>query len=233
MMQLTGQEWAALTLNPGRGQHRKYLPYAFTERGVGMLSSLVNSNRGRSVVSSPRYDHHVRIYLGTHSLICLTNCYVHSSELDSVYMQKRSPVIVDSYSAAQAAKVAGLSLHMIDYLCRNGIVEPSSGALRGRGRMRQYQYTDIVLLKVVAKLLNTGISVLRCKKSLAALRRRYPRTSGLLRKKYLVTDGDEVFLQNNGVLERIASGQMSFAFVLDLAPIRSHVSTNLEIRRTG
>ena len=43
MIQLTTAEWAALrsqivTLEPGRGQHRKYLPYAFTERGVAMLS---------------------------------------------------------------------------------------------------------------------------------------------------------------------------------------------------
>ena len=35
MIQLTAAEWAALrsrivTLKPGRGQHRKYLPYAFT-----------------------------------------------------------------------------------------------------------------------------------------------------------------------------------------------------------
>ncbi|HNX98027.1 MAG TPA: ORF6N domain-containing protein, partial [Candidatus Aminicenantes bacterium] len=28
----------SVTLNPGRGQHRKYLPYAFTEQGVAMLS---------------------------------------------------------------------------------------------------------------------------------------------------------------------------------------------------
>ncbi|MDO8413724.1 MAG: ORF6N domain-containing protein [Gallionellaceae bacterium] len=37
MFQLTEEEWAALrsqfaTLKPGRGQHRKYLPYAFTEQ---------------------------------------------------------------------------------------------------------------------------------------------------------------------------------------------------------
>ena len=39
MFQLTGEEWAALrsqiaTLKTGRGQHRKYLPYAFTEHGA-------------------------------------------------------------------------------------------------------------------------------------------------------------------------------------------------------
>lgn len=50
MIQLTAAEWAVLrsrivTLEAGRGQHRKYLPYAFTEQGVAMLSSVLNSDR--------------------------------------------------------------------------------------------------------------------------------------------------------------------------------------------
>jgi ORF6N domain len=54
MIQLTAAEWAALrlrtvTLEPGRGQHRKYLPYAFTEQGVAMLSSVLNSDRAIAV----------------------------------------------------------------------------------------------------------------------------------------------------------------------------------------
>src|SRR5262249_34160001 len=50
MIQLTAPEWAALrsqfvTLKSGRGQHRKYRPYAFTEQGVAMLSSVLRSPR--------------------------------------------------------------------------------------------------------------------------------------------------------------------------------------------
>lgn len=48
MFTLTNQEVALLrsqivTLKKKRGQHRKYLPYAFTEQGVAMLSSVLNS----------------------------------------------------------------------------------------------------------------------------------------------------------------------------------------------
>jgi len=54
MIQLTAAEWAALrsqivTLKRGRGQHRKYLPYAFTEQGVAMLSSVLKSARAIAV----------------------------------------------------------------------------------------------------------------------------------------------------------------------------------------
>jgi hypothetical protein len=34
---------------PGRGEHRKYLPYAFTEQGVAMLSSVLRSPRAVQV----------------------------------------------------------------------------------------------------------------------------------------------------------------------------------------
>ena len=35
----------SVILKTGRGRHRKYLPYAFTEQGVAMLSSVLNSSR--------------------------------------------------------------------------------------------------------------------------------------------------------------------------------------------
>ena len=55
MFQLTKDEAESLriqfgTLKPvGRGQHRKYLPYVFTEQGVAMLSSVLNSKRAIEV----------------------------------------------------------------------------------------------------------------------------------------------------------------------------------------
>lgn len=50
MIQLTESEWEILrsqivTLRLGHGQHRKYLPYVFTEQGVAMLSGVLNSPR--------------------------------------------------------------------------------------------------------------------------------------------------------------------------------------------
>ncbi len=54
MFQLTRHEADSLrsqiaTLKTGRGQHRKYLSYAFTEQGVAMLSSVLNSERAIDV----------------------------------------------------------------------------------------------------------------------------------------------------------------------------------------
>ncbi len=54
MLQLNREEVDSLrsqivTLKKGRGQHSKYLPYAFTEQGVAMLSSVLRSRRAIQV----------------------------------------------------------------------------------------------------------------------------------------------------------------------------------------
>lgn len=49
MFQLTKEEWESLRfqigiLKRGRGEHSKYLPFAFTEQGLAMLSGILNSD---------------------------------------------------------------------------------------------------------------------------------------------------------------------------------------------
>lgn len=72
MFQLTKNEFSALrsqivTLK-GRGKHPKYLPYAFTEQGVAMLSSVLNSKRAIMVnIQIMRAFTKLREMLATHA----------------------------------------------------------------------------------------------------------------------------------------------------------------------
>ena len=54
MFELTAEEYKSLrsqivTLEKGKGRHTKYLPFAFTEQGVAMLSSVLNSYKAIQV----------------------------------------------------------------------------------------------------------------------------------------------------------------------------------------
>ena len=54
MFRLNGEQWRSLrsqfaTLEPGRGRHRKYLPWAFTEHGAIMAATVLNSSRATEV----------------------------------------------------------------------------------------------------------------------------------------------------------------------------------------
>jgi len=72
MFQLTKEEYDSLRsqiviLKPGRGKHRKYLPYVFTEQGVAMLSSVLKSERAIQVnIAIMRAFVRLREMLSTH-----------------------------------------------------------------------------------------------------------------------------------------------------------------------
>ena len=72
MFQLKADEYESLrsqivTLKQGRGRHRKYLPNVFTEQGVAMLSSVLNSEQAIQVnIAIMRVFVHLRKTLLTH-----------------------------------------------------------------------------------------------------------------------------------------------------------------------
>ena len=133
------------------------------------------------------------------------------------------------FEIGYAAKLSGLTVSMVDYLCRTKIVIPSTNE-RGRGRKRLYTFAEVVVLKAVSKLLKAGVDVCKLGKALKALRKYHPEiTPDTLPNMYLVTDGEEVyFRQKDNVLECLATGQMSFAFVIEIESIRKEILSHEE-----
>lgn len=129
---------------------------------------------------------------------------------------------INAFSVAQTEKLAGLSRTMLDYLCRSGILQPSAKPCRGRGHRRMYSFSDLILLRVIARLLTSGISVLKLRKSFAALRKRHPEfATKRMNGAVLVTDGVRIYLrQGTQVLEDLMGGQLGFAFVIELERVR-------------
>lgn len=137
-----------------------------------------------------------------------------------------------------------MSLDMLNYLCREKIVEPGGVGKRGRGRRRAFAFGDIVLLKAIAKLLDGGVSVLRLKRAFASLRKYHPEfkqkgASG----GFLVTDGRDIYLrEQDGVVELLVRRQLEFVFVVEIdslwrdatafASAKSHKVVRSEVRKT-
>jgi len=133
------------------------------------------------------------------------------------------------FSTKEVKKYAGFeSKHMVDYLYRTGIVIPT-GKLRvgaGRGRARRYTLGDVVLLRAINRLLESGLPVSRLKKAIETARKNFrnmrPET---IIKKYLITDGRDVFFDDDAeTLTNLSKGgQMAFAFLIDVAQAKDDV----------
>jgi hypothetical protein len=64
------------------------------------------------------------------------------------------------YRGPTACSAAGITYRQLDYWARTGLVEPSiRGAQGGSGSQHLYSFRDIMILKVVKRLLDTGISM--------------------------------------------------------------------------
>ena len=134
------------------------------------------------------------------------------------------------FTVGQAARLTGLSVAMVNYLCRQGIVEPSCGCPRGHGSRRHYAFGELVALRLVSKLSKAGASILRLKQGMHALRQWHPAiTLTSLPAKHLVTDGQHIYLRQEGEsLERLFDGQYAFAFVIELSQLQSEVIAELK-----
>ena len=82
------------------------------------------------------------------------------------------------YRGPTACKAAGITYRQLDYWARTGLVEPSVRRPTGSGTQRLYGFRDILVLKVVKRLLDTGVSLQQIRdrdRAPARPRRRRPR----------------------------------------------------------
>ena len=63
------------------------------------------------------------------------------------------------YRGPTACTVAGITYRQLDYWARTALVEPTIRPAAGSGSQRLYSFRDILLLKVVKRLLDTGVSL--------------------------------------------------------------------------
>jgi DNA-binding transcriptional MerR regulator len=71
-----------------------------------------------------------------------------------------------------ACAAAGITYRQLDYWARTGLVEPTVRPAHGSGTQRLYGFRDILVLKIVKRLLDTGVSLQQIRQAVAQLRNR-------------------------------------------------------------
>ena len=102
-----------------------------------------------------------------------------------------SPLPSDTgYRGPTACNAAGITYRQLDYWARTGLVEPSVRSATGSGSQRLYSFRDILILKVVKRLLDAGVSLQNIRVAVEYLRRRGVRD---LAGVTLFSDGTTVY----------------------------------------
>jgi DNA-binding transcriptional MerR regulator len=117
------------------------------------------------------------------------------------------------YRGPTACSAAGITYRQLDYWARTGLVEPSVRAAHGSGSQRLYSFRDILVLKVVKRLLDTGISLQQIRAAVQHLR---DRGGADLAQVTLMSDGVSVYecTSADDVVDLLAGGQGVFGIAL-------------------
>ena len=112
-----------------------------------------------------------------------------------------------------ACSAAGITYRQLDYWARTGLVEPSVRSARGSGSQRLYGFRDILVLKVVKRLLDTGISLQQIRSAVEFLGER---GSADLAQMTLMSDGVSVYActSPDEVVDLLQGGQGVFGIAL-------------------
>lgn len=94
------------------------------------------------------------------------------------------------YRGPTACAAAGITYRQLDYWARTGLVEPSVRPAFGSGTQRLYSFRDVVVLKIVKRLLDTGVSLQNIRAAIQHVRERG--TTDLPRLT-LMSDGATVY----------------------------------------
>lgn len=117
------------------------------------------------------------------------------------------------YRGPAACKAAGITYRQLDYWARTGLVEPSVRSATGSGSQRLYGFRDILVLKVVKRLLDTGVSLQQIRVAVNALRER-----GVddLAQITLMSDGASVYecTSAEDVFDLVQGGQGVFGIAV-------------------
>src|SRR3954467_9858410 len=76
------------------------------------------------------------------------------------------------YRGVTACHAVGISYRQLDYWARTTLVVPSVRDASGSGTQRLYSFRDLVVLKVVKRLLDAGVSLQNIRKAIETLRSR-------------------------------------------------------------
>ena len=117
------------------------------------------------------------------------------------------------YRGPTACSAAGITYRQLDYWARTALVEPSVRAAQGSGSQRLYSFRDILVLKVVKRLLDTGISLQQIRAAVQHLR---DRGTDDLAEVTLMSDGVSVYecTSADEVVDLLQGGQGVFGIAL-------------------
>ncbi len=141
------------------------------------------------------------------------------------------------FRAPQVCKLANITYRQLDHWARTGLLEPSLRPASGSGSQRLYSFGDLVQLRIIRRLLDTGISLAKIRKAIEWLRSEVDENEPL-RDTTLLSDGIDIWSSDSSdetqqyLMDVLRRGQGVFAIAVGQVQ-RDLEGETLELFPTG
>lgn len=117
------------------------------------------------------------------------------------------------YRGPIACSAAGITYRQLDYWARTGLVEPTVRGANGSGSQRLYSFSDILILRIVKRLIDTGVSLPNIR---AAVHHLQDREGEDLARMTLMSDGATIYECRSAdeVIDLVRGGQGVFGIAV-------------------
>lgn len=121
------------------------------------------------------------------------------------------------FRSREVSEILGISRRQLQYWAHTDLVKPSAQTDGGHYR---YAFRDLVALKASKRLIDSGVSLQRIRKSIITLRKLLPTIESPLSELVLVATGDVVLVFRDDAVFEAVSGQ---EWVLEVAAFQTEI----------
>ncbi len=137
---------------------------------------------------------------------------------------------VGGYGGPQVCALVGITYRQLDYWARTGLLTPSLADASGSGSRRRYTYHDVLELKVIKRLLDSGVSLQSARRAVECLRQDLH--ADLASANLVLTESQSVLARSNDeVVDLLAGGQGVFNIMPLSALVDELEADVVELRR--
>ncbi len=138
----------------------------------------------------------------------------------------------EGFSGRRTAEIVGISYRQLDYWARTDLVRPSLADASGSGSRRRYSYRDLLELKVIKTLLDSGIKLESVRAVFDYLREQLG--EDVTTANLVINGSKSVVVQNGEELIDVLQHGQGVLSVLALAGVKDEIDARiLEFRPAG
>jgi DNA-binding transcriptional MerR regulator len=134
--------------------------------------------------------------------------------------------LTTGFSGPMVCRLTNVTYRQLDYWARTDLVTPSITPATGSGSKRAYSYRDVLEVKVIKSLLNSGLSLSRARQAVECLRSALG--ADLASSSLVMSDSGSVLAKSDGDLVDLLRGGQGVFNIVPLAGVVAELSTMIQ-----